>query len=135
MEGYHDEQERQVKGGIKKLDAKAAANGSGKGGKGAPKAGKGAKAAAKPSASAGVRPRPTSRRTLRRLGARLRAPATRASLAAADKAEGAEGDSYFKARAAGQRLNPRAKATGGKTVRLVVKGHRKIPVNSCRIGL
>jgi hypothetical protein len=102
MEGFHDEQERQVKGGIGKLDAKAAkanANGKSKPGKPA-KAAKTAKAApAKPAGKRGRPPGPAKAKPAdsppRRPSAQ---PVTRAALAAAKKpmAETAgDEDSYF----------------------------------------
>lgn len=100
MEGYHDEQGRQVKGGIGKLDAKAA-KANGKGAK-APKGAKAAKApakAAKPSGKPrGRPPGPAKAKPAdtppRRPSA---APVTRAGLAAAKSAAPAEDDeaSYF----------------------------------------
>jgi hypothetical protein len=99
MQGYHDEQGRQVKSGIGKLDAKA---GNGKGASKAPKSGKkGAKAAPKAAKPAGKRGRPAGSGKKppqddvppRKPAA---APATRASLAAAKKdAEAGGEDSYF----------------------------------------
>lgn len=98
MEGYHAEQERQVKKGIKKLEPDAKANGKAKGGK------KGAKVAA-PAKAPGKRGRPPKAAAAAPKAAPkddapprrpVAAPATRASLAA-DKAKGAEppADSYF----------------------------------------
>lgn len=100
MQGYHDEQGRQVKAGIGKLDAKA---GNGKGASASPKSGKkkGAKAAAKGAKSAGKRGRPpgSGKGAAPKDDAPPRkpaaAPVTRASLAA-DKAKGKDAaDSYF----------------------------------------
>lgn len=101
MEGYHEEQGRQVKAGIGKLDAKA---GNGKGASNSPKSGKtgkGAKSAAKAAKPAGKRGRspgsgkgaaPKDDAPPRRPAAR---PATRASVAAA-KAKGDDSaESYF----------------------------------------
>lgn len=96
MEGYHDEQARQVRGGIGKLDAKAEAAKGGRKGRG-----KGKAAAAKP---AGKRGRPAKAdkggakpdaAPPRRPTAR---PVTRSTLAAqkvAAPANGAEPDSFF----------------------------------------
>lgn len=96
MEAYHAEQERQVKAGIGKLDAKAGNGKAEKPAKG-PKAGKGAKAAAKADKPAGKRGRPPGTGSKAKDAAPPRKPAatpvTRASLAAA-KAD-APADSYF----------------------------------------
>lgn len=92
-EGYHAEQERQVKKGIGKLDAKA---GNGKGAKAAPKSANGAKAA-KAGKVPGKRGRPAGSGKAKDEAPPRRpsaAPATRASLAAA-KAKGGEAESYF----------------------------------------
>lgn len=100
MQGYHDEQGRQVKTGIGKLDAKA---GNGKGASASPKSGKkkGAKAAAKGAKPAGRRGRPPGSgkgaapkddAPPRRPAA---APATRASVAAAKAKGGDDPASYF----------------------------------------
>lgn len=93
MQGYHDEQGRQVKSGIGKLDAKA---GNGKGASKLPKSAKAAKPA-KPAKPAGKRGRPPGKGAPKDDAPPRRpaaVPATRASLAA-DKAKGAAPDSYF----------------------------------------
>lgn len=93
-EGYHEEQERQVKKGIGKLDAKA---GNGKGAKGAPKSAKGAKSP-KGAKAAGKRGRPPGSGKAKDEAPPRRpsaTPATRASLAAAKAKGGEAADSYF----------------------------------------
>ncbi len=101
MEGYHDEQGRQVKSGIGKLDAKAA-KANGKGGKAAkaPKAAKPAKAApAKPPGKRGRPPGPAKAKAADGPPRRPAAvPVTRSSLAAAKasaKPDADDADSYF----------------------------------------
>lgn len=94
MEGYHDEQGRQVKAGIGKLDAKA---GNGKAPPKGGKAGKSAKAAkpgkpGKPGRPAGKVKGPKDDAPPRRPAA---APATRASMAAAKAVSAPEPESYF----------------------------------------
>lgn len=97
MQGYHDEQERQVKGGIGKLDAKAAKANK------VPKAGKPAKAkpvkAAAPAKPAGKRGRPPGPAKAKGDDAPPRRPTaqpvTRASQMAAAAAAPDDDDSYF----------------------------------------
>lgn len=86
MEGYHDEQERQVKGGIKKLDPKA---GNGKAATSEPKSAKGKGKRGRPPGS-GKKPKDDA--PPRRPTAAL---ATRASLAAGKAKGGEDADSYF----------------------------------------